>query len=160
MAYHLTADDHLGIARCVHRYADAVVHRDAKAWGATWDEDAEWQLGPGREVQGRDAIVELWLKAVAGFAAICQYVMNGEAVGGDEPGTATGRYYIREWFQRANGEVGILIAHYDDAYVRIGDTWRFKSRKLVVHYQGPPDLSGEFRSNRAGLEARGLHPDV
>lgn len=160
MATRLTADDHIGIAHCVHRYADAVIHRDATAWGNTWADDAVWNLGPGREVAGREAIVGLWLKAVAGFSAICQYVTNGEAHGGERVGTASGRYYIREWFQRANGEVGILIAHYDDTYVRIGDTWKFSSRALTVHYQGPPDLTAEFRSTKAGLEARGLKADV
>ena len=138
----MTHTDRDLIAELVHRYADAVVYRDADRWGATWADDARWTLGPGRDVTGRAAIVELWIKAMGTFAAVVQNVVNGEvAVSGD---TASGRWYIMEHFRRANGEAGILLAHYDDTYTRVNGDWKFASRALAPQYQGPPDLSAKF----------------
>jgi uncharacterized protein (TIGR02246 family) len=130
------------IAALVHRYADAVVRRDKTQWAATWALDATWHLGQGRSVVGRDAIVELWVKAMGGFAAVVQMVNNGEVqVDGD---TAAGRWYINEHFSRADGVAGLLLAYYDDTYVRVEGHWLFASRSLVMQYQGPPDLSAPF----------------
>jgi hypothetical protein len=52
----VATDDFLAIQRLVHRYVDAVVHRDGVRWGDTWADDATWDLGRGRlvEGQGRD----------------------------------------------------------------------------------------------------------
>jgi ketosteroid isomerase-like protein len=130
------------LAELVHRYADAVVHRDGEQWAATWAEDATWVLGPGREVVGRTAIVELWQGAMGRFDAVVQNVVNGEVtVDGD---TASGRWYIMEHFRKSSGEPGILLAFYDDTYVRAGIGWLFASRRLSAQYQGPPDLSAPF----------------
>jgi ketosteroid isomerase-like protein len=130
------------ITGLVHRYADAVVRRDQNQWAGTWAPDAKWHLGPGRSVEGRDAIVALWAKAMGGFAAVVQMVNNGEVhVDGE---TASGRWYINEHFCRANGVPGILLAYYDDTYVKIEGQWLFASRALVPQYQGPPDLSSPF----------------
>lgn len=130
------------IAELVHRYADAVVHFNGDQWGSTWAEDARWVLGPGREVSGRTAIVELWHKAMKTMYAVVQNVLNGEVrIDGD---TAAGRWYIMEHFKRANGDAAILLAYYDDTYVRRDGQWYFNSRQLHPQYQGPPDLSGTF----------------
>lgn len=130
------------IATLVHRYADAVVHRDGEQRGSCWAEDARWVLGPGRAVEGREAIVALWHKAMGGFDAVVQHVHNGDVrIDGDR---GEGRWYIGEHFRRADGQVGILLAYYDDTYVRVDGTWLFASRMLVPQYQGPPDLSAPF----------------
>ena len=135
------------IVDLVHRYADAVVRRDADQWAACWAEDATWALGSGHLVRGREAIVDLWTSAMGTFEAVVQNVFNGEvhpAAGGAE-----GRWYIGEHFRRVGGEVGMLLAHYDDAYVRRDGRWVFASRALVPLYQGPPDLSGHFLNGPA-----------
>jgi hypothetical protein len=130
------------IAELVYRYADAVVRRDGDAWGSCWAEDAQWALGGGRDVSGRDAIVELWHQAMGGFDAVVQNVYGGEVhLDGDR---GEGRWYIGEHFRRANGDPGILLANYDDTYVRVDGQWLFASRRLNVQYQGPPDLSATF----------------
>ena len=134
------------IADLVHRYADAVVRRDPDAWSATWAADAVWELGKGRRVEGRDAILELWNGAMDRFSAVVQNVVNGTCELDDEAGTGSGRWYILEHFRRADGEAGMLLAHYDDAYARTDDGWCFASRELVVQYQGPPDLSADFQN--------------
>ena len=140
--------DRDAIAELVHRYADAVVHYDGDQWGACWDVDAHWVLGPGRDVTGRAAIVELWFKAMKMFSAVVQNVLNGEVrVDGD---AASGRWYIMEHFRRANDERGILLAFYEDTYVRRDGRWFFASRQLHIQYQGPPDLSGPFQNDWSG----------
>ena len=65
------------IAELVHLYADAVVHHDGDQWGATWAEDAHWELGRHGRVEGRAAILELWHGAMTGFNAVIQTVLNG-----------------------------------------------------------------------------------
>ena len=160
MSTTLAAEDLLAIQRLVHRYADAVVHRDASQWGVCWAEDARWDLGRGRLVEGRAAILDLWTSAMGGFAAVVQTVQNGDASAGADADRATGRWYISERFCRKDGTRGILLAHYDDEYVRRADGWQFASRFLQPHYMGPPDLSGEFINTADGLTARGLAPAV
>lgn len=156
----LAADDLLAIQELVHLYADAVVHRDATQWSECWAEDARWDLGRGRDVEGREAIRELWLGAMAGFAAVVQVVNNGTAWPTGDADHAAGRWYITEAFARANGERGTLHAHYDDTYVRRDGAWRFASRSLQPHYMGTPDLSGAFLSTVDALRQRGGTPDV
>lgn len=127
-----------------HQYAAAVGRRDETAWAATWDDNAKWELGKGRTVDGKEAIVKLWNSAMDGFNAVVQNVVDGMCELDEEAGTGTGRQAIMENWQRANGDVGILLAYYDDSYVRTDGKWLFASRELVVHYSGPPDLSGTF----------------
>lgn len=145
------ADDLVEIQRLVHRYADAVVRRDATQWSGCWAEDATWELGRGREAAGRAAITDLWITAMTSMAVVVQTVDNGDAwhTTGDRD-RAEGRFYITETFRRTDGQVGILRAHYDDAYVRTADGWRFARRALGIHYHGAPDLSGTFVEPVAG----------
>ena len=130
----------------VHSYADAVVHRNATQWSSTWAQDAVWELGKGRRVEGRESILALWNSAMDGFSAVVQNVVNGTATLDHEAGTGSGRWYIIEHWQRADDSRGILLAYYDDTYVRVDDTWLFASRGLVVQYGGPPDLSAPFQN--------------
>jgi uncharacterized protein (TIGR02246 family) len=130
------------IAELVHEYSDAVIHRDEARWASCWTEDATWTLPRGRHVEGRDAIVELWRTAMAAYASVVQFVHDGHvAVDGDR---GSGRWHVGEHACRTNGEPSILLATYEDTYARAHGAWRFRSRSLVVHYQGPPDLSGSF----------------
>lgn len=150
----LPADDLLALQRLVHRYSDAVVHRDVDQWASCWASDAEWDLGRGRKVSGRNDIVDLWTKAMGGFTAVVQMVHNGDCRIGSNADEAIGRWYIDERFQRADGETGMLLAHYEDRYVRSDGEWLFASRFLEVHYRGAADLSGQFLTTAEALEAR------
>lgn len=130
----------------VHRYADAVVHRDEAQWAATWAPDAAWELGRGHRVEGREAIVGFWNSAMDGFAAVVQNVLNGTYELDETAGTGSGRWYVIEHWRSADDSSGMLLAHYDDRYVRTDDGWCFASRELVVQYGGPPDLSAPFQN--------------
>jgi ketosteroid isomerase-like protein len=130
------------IVDLVHRYSDAVCRKDRPQWAATWADDAWWDLGKGRLTTGRDEIVEFWQKAVDGLVVVVQVVHNGTvSIDGD---TATGRWYVSEHLERGNGVKGMLLAWYDDTYVRRDGQWLFASRKLGSLYHGAPDLSGTF----------------
>ena len=131
-----------------HRYADAVCRVDAAQFAATWTPDATWVLGPRFEAEGRDAIVELWHAAMGTLRAVTQHVLNGtyELDAGGE--RATGRCYVVEHYQRAEGEAGLLLAYYDDEYVTVDGRWCFAARRLTVQYNGPPDLSSPFLGAR------------
>ena len=134
------------ITDLTHRYADAVVHRNAEQWSATWAPDAVWELGKGRRVEGREAILGLWNSAMDGFKAVVQNVVNSTATLDEAAGTGSGRCYIMEHWWRADDSKGILLAYYDDLYARVDDEWLFASRELVIQYGGPPDLSAPFQS--------------
>lgn len=137
------------IEQLVHLYADAVVRRDADQWGATWAPEAVWDLGRGRRVEGRESIVALWVSAMDGFAAVVQNAVNGTATVDLATGTGSGRWYIIEHWQRTDDTRGILLAYYDDTYVRVDGSWLFASRELVVQYGGAADLSGQFLNAKA-----------
>lgn len=128
----------------VHRYSDAVVHRDRDQWAATWAPDAVWDMGRGRRVEGREAISDLWATAMATFAAVVQTCLNGTAELDEEAGTGTGRWYILEAMRRSDGNNDQMIGHYDDTYVRLDGRWHFASRELTVHYRGATDPAGTF----------------
>ncbi|MGA9278175.1 nuclear transport factor 2 family protein [Ilumatobacter sp.] len=136
----------MAINDLTHRYADAVVHRDAEQWASTWAPDAVWELGKGRRVEGRDAILELWNSAMDGFKAVVQNVVNSTATLDEEAGTGSGRSYIMENWTRTDDSRGILLAYYDDLYTRVDEQWLFASRELVIQYGGPPDLSAPFQN--------------
>ena len=130
------------IAELVHRYCDAVTRLDPAAWASTWADDAWWDLGKGRLTTGKAAIVAYWHDAIAQMEMVVQMAHNGSVtIDGD---TASGRWYISEHVQRKSGELGILLAWYDDTYARHEGAWRFTSRKLTALYHGPPDLSAGF----------------
>lgn len=153
--------DYVAVQRLIHRYADAVVHRDGAQWASCWADDATWDLGRGRLVEGREAIVALWYAAMEGMAAVVQMVHNGEVWRGDDDDHATGRWYIDERFRRADGTNSILLAHYDDGYVRSADNgWLFSRRFLQPHYMGTPELTAEFTNTRGALVERDVAADV
>jgi uncharacterized protein (TIGR02246 family) len=123
-------------------YADAVRARDADRWAATWTDDARWILGEGRDVVGRDAIVEMWSASIAKYSAVVQ--MYQAATFDVDGETATGRCEFQELNVRADGGSHILAGHYTDAYRRTVDGWKFTSRHLTKYYSGSPDLQGDF----------------
>jgi ketosteroid isomerase-like protein len=140
----VSTDDFVAVQRLLHCYADAVVHRDAVRWASCWADDATWELSPGSKVIGKAAIVDVWSRAMGGFTSVLHVVHNGDALMTDDPERAVGRWYVDERFLLANGQTGMMLAHYDDEYRRAAGGWVFTSRVLHMHYRGPADLSGEF----------------
>ena len=157
----VSVDDYVALQRLAHRYADAVVNRDVEQWGSCWADAGVWDLGGGRNVSGKDSIVNLWIAAMAGMDAVVQVVHNGDAwTVADQPGKTFGRWHISERFRRGNGDVGVLLAHYDDSYVSTAEGWKFASRFLQPHYHGSPDLSSDFLNTPERLRQRAAQPDA
>lgn len=135
--------DREAIAELVHEYDDAVIHGDARRWRACWAPNATWNYAGGRSVQGVDAIVELWLGAMARYEQVVQLTHSGSVrVEGDR---ASGRWHFSHYGRRVDGSISMLLAYYDDRYARTDRTWRFEERALQVLYDGPPDLSAPFQ---------------
>lgn len=126
----------------LHRYADAVCRHDSAEWAATWTDDGVWDLGGGREVVGRDAVVELWEQAMGGYEMVLHRYENSAATLDEAAGTGSGRAYVVETLKPADGPAAVMHGYYDDAYRRTGGGWYFARRALVRLYHGPPDFSG------------------
>jgi len=138
----MTMSDESALTALSLEYADAVRARDAERWAATWTDDARWVLGPGRDVVGREAIVQMWSTSLAKYSIVVQlYLASTFDIDGDE---ATGRCEFQELNVVADGSRHVLAGHYDDTYRRTADGWRFTSRRLTKYYAGPPDLTGQF----------------
>ena len=91
-----------------------------------------------------------------GFEATVQTVLNGGVDVDSSGDTATGRWYIQEQVVRSNGDRGILLAHYDDQYIKTTEGWKFSRRFLQPHYSGPHDLSSEFQCSADRLRERNV----
>ena len=130
------------VRRLLYAYGDAVLARDAAAWGGLWTDDAVWELGPGRLIEGRDAIVEHWSASMATYQHVVQlYTSNTATFDGDD---AVGRAFLVELNAPVRGDRRMLVGWYDDAYRRTVEGWRFSRRALSRLYSGAPDLSGQF----------------
>ena len=127
-----TATDQLALHALVADYADAVNVADADRWGATWAEDATWDLGAGRHFEGRSAIVEGWLGAMASFDEVIQIVGHGSVeVSGV---TASGRWTLFE-VDRRDGETLFVVGCYRDRYRHQDGRWWFTERAFTVTYR-------------------------
>ncbi|MEZ5217158.1 MAG: nuclear transport factor 2 family protein [Ilumatobacteraceae bacterium] len=130
------------VQELLHTYCDAVVHADEARWASTWAVNAFWSLPGGRDVQGRDAIVELWRTSMAKYRLTIQTTLSGTVRLGDNDFTATGRWYIQESAWKVDGEPTVLHGYYDDEYLRTESGWKFARRTLTLLHRGAPDLRG------------------
>lgn len=129
MAFSGPFEDQLAIRLLVESYSDAVFRRDADDWGACWAEDSHWFL-MGTMVSGKDAIVALWKQAMDGFEFVAFFSQMGSLkIEGDR---ATGRVWTHEVLEARDGAISRPIGRYDDAYVRLGDGWRFAERRYTL----------------------------
>lgn len=131
--------DQLAIRELVARYADAVTRRHERDWAATWAEDGEWHVF-GNPTKGREAIVILWNELMGGLPFVVQ--LPGAGTISIDGSNATGRWYITEHGQTAEGGGLLTIGVYHDRYRRLDGGWRFARRRFDILYSGPPDLSG------------------
>ena len=119
------------------RYADAVVRRDPEDWIATWAPDATWYLA-GTEITGRDAILDTWQRAMAGFPFVIHTASPPVLrIDGDR---ARGRCSVQEVLQLPDGGARQIFGMYHDHFVR-SDDWQFAHRRFDVLLARPIDLS-------------------
>ena len=129
--------DRLAIRETIDAYSDAVMVRDADAWGRTWTEDAVWSLPdfPGHEMfVGRAAIVDGWVMSMTMYASMTDFALpmiyvsypGAIAVDGD---AATARVWTSEIYRDpATGIEHRVRGRYDDELRRHEDRWLFARR--------------------------------
>jgi ketosteroid isomerase-like protein len=132
--------DYAAIRQLVERYVDAVNQRDAEAWGACWAPDGTWDLGPDRQVQGRENFVPAWKAAMAGLP-MAILTVHGGVFEGREGDTARARWYISEYLRGGDGVPRFVVGCYHDQYRLIDGDWHFVRRTYERLYNGAPDLS-------------------
>jgi uncharacterized protein (TIGR02246 family) len=130
-----SSEDRQAIRELLDSYADAVNQRDADAWGATWAEDAVWNLSviPGMEdVVGRDNIVAAWIEAMKLFPFIHMMCAPGKIeIDGDR---AVVRSYTSECGTTADGKEIRPVGRYDDVCVKRDGRWLFERRTFTALY--------------------------
>ena len=120
-------------------YADAVTQRDAEAWGATWAEDARWEMPDYPQFppqQGRENIVSLWVSAMEQYPGIMFHAWPGSIeVDGNR---ATVRSYTAEVYDQGEDTVRDR-GQYEDECVKVDGRWQFSRRSFRnIHKQVRP----------------------
>ena len=143
MPYSGPLEDRILIRELIEAYADAVMIRDADAWGAVWAEDAYWSLPevPGHEeFIGRKAIVKGWVDSMTQYASMTDYaepmiyIATPGAIEVDG-NTATARVYTSEIYKElASGEELRVRGQYDDALRKTDGQWLFTRRIYKILY--------------------------
>jgi ketosteroid isomerase-like protein len=129
MSYTGPVEDRLAIRELMEAYADAVCRVDAEDWGATWAEDAVWELPDYPQIgsmTGRKAIVEGWKAAMTHYPGIIFVATPGSIeVTGEK---AVARCYTSEVYNDASGVTKRDRGKYDDVLVKRGGQWLFHKR--------------------------------
>jgi ketosteroid isomerase-like protein len=129
-------EDRLAIRELVDSYGDAVSRYNAEDWGANWAVDAVWILNLPNlpKVEGRKAIVELWVQAMSAYEWVLMTAKPGEIIVNKDQ--AAGRFFTSEVTRLKGGEEQRIAGRYDDTYVKIDGRWYFKSRTYkMLHIQ-------------------------
>lgn len=141
------AVDHVAIGALQAAYGDAVTRRDWPAVVALFEPDATVTLELGRgepRVLGPVELVAFVEQAIAGFDLFLFTILNRVVldVAGDE---ATGRVWLAEVRQDADGVPSTAYGRYDDTYRRTGATWRIAGRRYrSVARTAPPGSGAAF----------------
>ena len=114
------------------RYAHCVWQKDTRAAVDLFTEDGEMDLGDRPVIKGRDALraayERMLVDTLQPFVHNHVIDLHGES--------ATGTCYL-DLRGVVDGKRMIGIGHYDDRYARVGEQWKFRSRKLTMRYFVP-----------------------
>lgn len=122
-------EDRIAIRETLEAYADAVFRRDGDAWGATWAENAEWDLA-GTQVSGKANIVGLWTTAMKGFSFVAFFVQAAEIR--IDGARAQVRSYTVEELVETGGNFRHIVGRYDDEMVKTDGRWLFARRTYRI----------------------------
>lgn len=115
------------------RYAHYVWSRDVPAIAGLFTDEGEMDMGNGRVIQGKQHLLDTYREALSGdefHPFVHNHVIDLQ---GDR---ATGTCYL-DLRSSLNSRSMIGSGRYDDQYVKVGDEWRFRSRKLTMSYFVP-----------------------
>lgn len=139
--------DHVAIGALQAAYGDAVTRRDWGAVVALFEPDAAVTLDLGRgepRVLGPVELVAFVEEALSRFDLFLFTVLNRVVldITGDD---ATGRVWLAEVRQDAEGVPSTAYGRYDDRYHRTGTTWRIAGRHYrSVARTAPPGSPAAF----------------
>jgi ketosteroid isomerase-like protein len=112
------------------RYAHCVWQQDAAGASALFADDAEMDTGEGPPLRGREAVREAY-EAMFETTVLRPMVHNHVIdLDGDRAG---GTCYL-DLSAVMDGADRVGSGYYLDRYVRVGENWRFQSRKLTMCY--------------------------
>ena len=111
---------------------------DADAIASLFTEDAIWDGGMRGRAEGREEIRSFFLRAPQRLPFAIHMVMNPVVtVDGD---SATGIWYLFQPCTFSDGDRAVWgSARYDEEYVRVDGSWKFKRLKLTSHFWTPFD---------------------
>ena len=120
-------EDRLAVRELIDSYSGAVMRRDAQAWSQTWHPQARW-IFRGNTVEGKDAIVETWIRAMAGFASVMFMAFPSSIeISGQ---TARMTTHTFEHLQTLDGKIILQSGLYYDTAIRDEAGWRFTERSF------------------------------
>lgn len=127
--------DREGIRELPLKYCDCVWRNDMAGLVDLFANDGEFVTkGMKREhrASGRDSLLKLYNGLTQGDLTPRPYIHNHviDLAGG---GRATGRCYVELRNLRNNLE-WVGSGYYEDEYVKVGDSWKFKSRTFHTAY--------------------------
>jgi len=125
--------DREAIRDLARRYAHHVWRKEVPEAIGLFTDDGEMDTGDAPVIRGREALIASY-ERMLGDAEFHPFVHNHVIdVRGD---TATGTCYLDLRASQA-GRSMIGAGYYDDRYVRVDGTWKFRSRKLTLCYLVP-----------------------
>ena len=129
MSLEAIADEH-AIRTLVHRYADAASRRDPLGVASTFAADGEWHAPELGRHKGRDAMIAFFTSMLDGWNVFLQGLQSGVVVlNAADADHATGRWFVQEVGQRAEGTNLTIAGVYHDEYRRDAGVWLINRRR-------------------------------
>jgi 3-phenylpropionate/cinnamic acid dioxygenase small subunit len=116
-------DDWQTIAQLVARYAISFDERNVDQWLACWTADGTLYRTNGESVTGHEELGEY----LRGFPGRGRHVVSNSIIEIDGD-VASHRSYV-QYFDRDHQHALVMFGLYDDQIARVGETWRFASRR-------------------------------
>src|ERR1700744_864803 len=137
MAFTGPIEDRLAIRELIDAYADATMRRDPEAWGELWADDAVWEMPDFPQygdTVGREAIVALWVRAVADHPDLVYVATPGAIeIEGDR---ASVRLYTSEVYASSPDARAIRRrGRYDDTLVKRDGQWYIAHHRFQMIHQ-------------------------
>lgn len=131
---HLRPEDKVLILEANARYNHAFDTQDVVEWLDTWTDYATLIAEDGR-IEGKLAIREWFMSQMPETGGQRHFSFNIVSDGDVETASATCDFLVMKL-----GEHPEIVAtgHYEDSLTRIGENWKFATRKIVYDYSSVP----------------------
>lgn len=143
--------DREAIRDLVTRYCHVVWREDFESYPALFTEDGvvRWTNSDQPPVQGRAALREMIEGLVTAHRP--RHFIHNHIVQLLGPDRATGQCCLEDSVWLDGGVDGLLVAYYEDEYVKLDGEWKFKVRQVTLEYFGPrADYTVPAPSNNKG----------